>query len=402
MSESHSPRAQRRPVALTGLALVIIGGSMFNILPLLTAGAADKLAFSARQVGVLSSILTVASGLSALLAGFWVRSLPWPRAAALGLGGMCLCLLIALRLQGYWAFVSMQGAAAFFASAAFSLGMTIISDGHESTRGFGTAISAQAAYQIAALWAGPLLLRVSGLSGVLMLLAVPAGIAILATPLLPAHGRAIPREHRSGVFRSATLLAFAGFTVFFVGAGAYWTYIELMGQAQGLATRVIADCAALSVAAGIPGGLLASAQGKRFGSLPPLAFAGCLMLVAALLLGTTHGELAFGTAGVLYYFAWCYSLTYQFTLVNTVDATGRAVALTGACAFFGSAAGAALAAPWVSPNDFLAVVWIVAVAACSSVGMYVLASLIHRRAAPATALPALLEDSKDGDDVSAC
>jgi predicted MFS family arabinose efflux permease len=392
MSASHPPRSQRRIVAGTGLALVIIGGSMFNILPLLTAGAADKLGFSTRQVGILSSILTVASGLSALLAGFWVRSLSWPRAAAIGLGGMCLCLLIALRLQGYWAFVSMQGAAAFFASAAFSLGMTIISDGHESTRGFGTAISAQAAYQIAALWAGPLLLRVSGLSGVLGLLALPAALAILLTPLLPARGRSIAREQRSGLFRAPTLLAFAGFTVFFVGAGAYWTYIELMGQAQGFATRVIADCIALSVAAGIPGGLLASAQGRRLGSLGPLAAAGGLMLIAGLLLGTTHGVLAFGAAGILYYFAWCYSLAYQLTLVNTVDASGRAVALTGACAFFGSAAGAALAAPFVSPKDFLAVVWIVAVAACLSVGMYALASLRHQRAARATASLKLIDN----------
>ncbi|MGH8289734.1 MAG: MFS transporter [Steroidobacteraceae bacterium] len=412
-TESPSPRSGRQVDAAVGLALVIIGGSMFNILPLLTAGAVDKLGFTAGQAGVMSSVLTVASGLSALLAGFWVRSLSWPRAAATALAGMCLVLLIALDVHGYWVFVAMQGAAAFFASAAFSLGMTIISDGHESTRSFGTAISAQAAYQIAALWAGPLLLRLSGLNGVLALLAVPAGVAILLAPLLPARGRAISFEQRSGVFRPATLLAFIGFAIFFVGAGAYWTYIELMGQAQGITTRVIADCAALSVAAGIPGGLLASAQGNRFGRLWPLVFAAVLMLIAALLLGGVHGALAFGAAGILYYFAWCYSLTYQLTLVNTVDATGRAVALTGACAFFGSAGGAALAALFVTPNDFQALVWIVAVAACVSVGMYALASLIHARAVregakhasmehgDASATPGRDPDLPVGDDVSA-
>jgi predicted MFS family arabinose efflux permease len=372
-------RGARPAVAAIGLALVIVGGSMFNILPLLTAGAADKLGFSAPQVGFMSSVLTVASGLSALASGFWVRSLSWARAAAVALAGMALCLLLALGVHGYWAFVSMQGAAAFFASAAFSLGMTIISDGHESTRSFGTAISAQAAYQIAALWAGPWLLKASGLDGVLVLLAVPAGLCLVLMPLLPARGRPIAREHRSGVFRPATLLAFIGFAIFFVGAGAYWTYIELMGQAQGLTPHTIADCVALSVAAGIPGGLLASAQGSRFGRLGPLVLAAALMLIAALLLGATPRVLAFGAAGVLYYFGWCYSLAYQFTLVNTVDASGRAVALTGACAFFGSAGGAALAAPFVTPNDYQAVVWIVAVAAGLSVALYGLSSMIHER-----------------------
>jgi len=383
--ESSSTGHQHAAVAAIGLALVVIGGSMFNILPLLTAGAADKLGFTAPQAGVMSSILTVASGLSALLAGFWVRSLSWPRTAAAALAGMCLCLVIALGVHRYWAFALMQGAAAFFASAAFSLGMTIISDGHESTRSFGAAISAQAAYQIAALWAGPWLLRLSGLNGVLALLALPAALGILLSPFLPAHGRPISLAARRGLLRPPTLLAFTGFAIFFVGAGAYWTYIELMGQAQGISSRAIADCVALSVAAGIPGGLLASTQRRRLGTLPPLALAGCLMLIAALLLGMTRGVFAFGAAGILYYFAWCYSLAYQLTLVNAVDATGRAVALTGACAFFGSAAGAALVAPFVSPRDFQAVVWLVAIAAGLSVGMYALASLIQERGVTAGA-----------------
>jgi hypothetical protein len=361
------------------LALVVIGASMFNILPLITAGAADKLGFSAPQAGGLSSALTVASGLSALLAGVWVRSLSWVHAAGLALSGMCVSLLVALGVHGYWLFVSLQAVAAFFGSAAFSLGMTIVSDGHESARSFGVAISAQAAYQIAALWAGPLLLRGSGLDGVLLLLAVPAGLAILGTRVLPARGRVLPPAMRGSLLRPAMLLAFAGFTLFFVGAGAYWTYIELLGQAQGITRALIADCVALSVAAGIPGGLLAAAQGARLGRLAPLVLSGAMMMTAAFLLRSAGGALVFGVAGVLYYFAWCYSLTYQFSLVNAVDVTGRAVALTGACAFFGSAGGAALAAIFVTPAGYRAVVWIAGLAACLSVAVYALAAVLHKR-----------------------
>lgn len=352
---------------------------MFNILPLIVAGAADKLGFSASQAGMLSFALTVASGLSALLAGIWVRSLSWVHAAALALSGMCVSLIAALGVHGYWLFVSLQAAAAFFSSAAFSLGMTIVSDGHESARSFGVAISAQAAYQIAALWAGPLLLRGSGLDGVLLLLAIPAGLAILGARLLPARGRALPQAVQGSLIRPAMLLAFTGFTLFFVGAGAYWTYIELLGQAQGITPALIADCVALSVAAGIPGGLLAAAQGSRLGRLPPLVFSGALMVIAAFLLRGPGGALVFGLAGVLYYFSWCYSLTYQFSLVNAVDVTGRAVALTGACAFFGSAGGAGLAAAFVVPAGYQVVVWISGLAAGLSVAAYALASMLHKR-----------------------
>lgn len=368
-------------VMAIGLVLVVVGASLFNILPLVTAGAANKLGFSARQAGLMASVLTFSSGLGALSAGAWVRSLRWPRASAVSLAGMVAADVATLFVRDYWAFVLLQGVAAFFACAAFSLGMTILSDRHESARTFGIAISVQAAYQIAALWAGPSLLQFSGLNGVLALLAIPAALALVLTPFLPDQGRALPagQSHR-GLFRPATLAAFAGFFAFFVGAGAYWTYAELMGQSHGMTTRAVANWTAAAVAAGIPGGLIASAQGSRFGDLRPLAWGALLMLAAAIMLSGAYGVVAFGLGGVLYYFVWCYSLAYQFALVNAVDATGRAVAVTGACAYFGTAAGAALAAPFVTPNDYLAVVWIVALAACGSAAMYALSSAVHRRA----------------------
>jgi len=373
-----APRAMA--VALIGLALVVLGGSMYNILPLLTAGAADKLGFSAREAGMMSSVLTAASGVSALLAGAWVRSLRWSLAAALSLGAMCAACVAAMLTRGYGPFVLLQGLAAFCASAAFSLGMTILSDGRESARGFGVAISAQSLYQIAALWAGPSLLRLSGLDGVLVLLALPAGLGVALAPLLPTAGRAVRTEHAAkGLLRPATLCAFVGFTAFFIGAGAYWTYLELMGEAQGMTAQQVANWAAIAVAAGIPGGLLAWAQGARLGNLRPLVFSAALILIAAVLLTGSHGATVFGVAGAIYYFAWCYGVAYQYALVNAVDATGRAIAVTGAFAFFGSAGGAGLAAVFVTPHDYRAVVWIVAVGVCVSTAMFAIATAMHER-----------------------
>lgn len=377
--EAHVPE-RTLAMAAIGLALVVLGASMYNILPLLTAGAVDKLSFSARQAGVMSSVLTAASGVSALLAGAWVRSLSWSGAAAIALGGMCAACLAAMLTHGYWPFTLLQGLAAFFGSAAFSLGMTILSDGRESARGFGIAIAAQGAYQIAALWAGPSLLRLSGLDGVLALLAVPAGLGVALALLLPAAGRAVrARGAAKGLLNPATVIAFIGFTAFFMGAGAYWTYLELMGHAQGMTARAVADWAAVAVAAGIPGGILAWVQGGRLGNLRPLVFSAVLILIATALLTGSYGTTAFGVAGAIYYFAWCYGVAYQYALVNAVDPTGRAIAITGGCAFFGSAGGAALAAIFVTPHDYHAVVWILAGGICISTAMFTIAAAMHNR-----------------------
>ena len=366
-------------VAAIGLALVVLGASVYNILPLLTAGAVDKLGFSAGQAGAMSSVLTFASGVSAIMAGAWVRSLSWPRGAAIALGGMCATCVAAMLTHGYWPVVLLLGLAAFLASAAFSLGMTVLSDGRESARGFGVAIATQSAYQIAALWAGPSLLRLSGLIGVLALLAIPSGLGVALAPLLPAAGRAVKTHGAAkGLARPETIAAFIGFTAFFIGAGAYWTYLELMGQAQGITPQQVGNWSAIAVAAGIPGGVLASLQGDRFGNFRPLVLACALILTAVALLLGLHGATAFGVAGAIYYFAWCYGVAYQYALVNSVDPTGRAIAITGGCAFFGSAAGAALAALCVTPHDYSAVAWIVAVTICVSTAMFALAQKLFQ------------------------
>ncbi len=367
-------------VAAVGLALVVLGASVYNILPLITAGAVDKLGFSTGQAGAMASVLTFASGVSAIMAGAWVRSLSWPRGAAIALGGMCATCVAAMLTHGYWPVALLLGLTAFLASAAFSLGMTVLSDGRESARGFGVAIATQSAYQIAALWAGPALLRLSGLVGVLALLAIPAGLGVALTPLLPAAGRAVKTHGAAkGLVRPATIAAFIGFAAFFIGAGAYWTYLELMGQARGITPQQVGNWSAIAVAAGIPGGVLASLQGDRLGNLRPLILACALILTAAALLLGLHGAAAFGVAGAIYYFAWCYGVAYQYALVNAVDPTGRAIAVTGGCAFFGSAGGAGLAALFVSPHDYGAVVWIVAVTICVSTAMFALAAALHKR-----------------------
>jgi MFS family permease len=180
--------------------------------------------------------------------------------------------------------------------------------------------------------------------------------------------------------RPATVAAFIGFAAFFIGAGAYWTYLELMGQAQGVTPQQVGNWSAIAVAAGIPGGVLASMQGDRFGNFRPLVFACVLILTAAVLLLNSRGATTFGVAGAIYYFAWCYGVAYQYALVNAVDPTGRAIAITGGCAFFGSAGGAALAALFVRPNDYDAVVWIVAITICASTMMFAIAAAIHQRA----------------------
>ncbi len=365
------------PVALV---MTVVGAGTFNVLPLLTAGAVSALGFSDRQSGLLSLTITIGAGVAAVFAGLWIRSMSWPRAATIALGGMFAANVVAMLFNHSWIFMLAQGAAGFFSSSAFCLALTVLSDYRDSARTFGVAGAFQVGYQIIALLAGPTLLRLAGLNGVLALLAVSGGLTLFLVPWLPAKGRTVAPERAAPreLLKPATIASLLAFFMFFVNVGAYWTYIELMGGAQGLSSRVVANSVAGSIGTGILGGLLAWALGERFGRLWPIGITALLTIVAALLLYGRFGVAAFVVSGVLYYFAWNYSYPYQLAVVNEVDSTGRAVAITQAFGFLGMSVGAGLAALWVSPGDYRAVSWVAVIAVGVSVALYLLSAATYR------------------------
>jgi hypothetical protein len=107
-------------------------------------------------------------------------------------------------------------------------------------------------------------------------------------------------------------------------------------------------------------------------------FSCALTVGGALLLHNPFGVAAFTSSVVLYFFAWNYAVAYQLSVVNTVDSTGRGVAITQACAFLGAAAGAGLAALFVRPGHYQAVILLVILFACLSTALFALALALHR------------------------
>ena len=371
-------RAQGGVIYVAGLVLTI-GASTFNIMPLLTAGAVDALGLSDGQAGVMSMAISLGSAASAFFAVTWVRNARWRLAAVIALGGMTAADLLAIYFHGYGSFVLLQGAAGLFGTAVICLCLTILSDCPESASGFGLSNAMQVVYQISTFLVGPFLLKLAGLNGLLGLLAVLGALALAFTPLLPDRGQASPTDGTSReLLKAVTVLAVLGFGMFFLNAGAYWTYVQVMGESNGLSPRLAANCVAVGISGGIVGGAAAWFVGDRLGRFTPLLIS-CLMTVAAAVLVRGHfGTISLIVSVLLYFFAWNYSVAYQLAIVSTVDRTGRGVALTQVFVFAGASAGAGLAAIFVSPGHYEAVVWLSCLGACVSTALFAVALRMQR------------------------
>jgi len=365
-AEPNSPAAIAAAVALS-----VISMAVFLVLPLFVGAAADDLGLDARQVGLLSSGVAAGTAISAVIMMWIVRRVRWRRTAALTLVLMLLPMALSTFANDVRLFIALQTLAALGTGSTYSLALTILSDGARPDRAFGYSIAAQVSFQVVGMLLLPQLIGSSGLDGLLILFVAMEGVALGLVHLLPNAGRPVSAQPvAASVFRPQVLLALGGCFFFFFNVGVVWTYIERMAVLAGFGPAQIGTSLAIGVSVGIPGALLASWCGDRYGRLGPLAVGAVGTVVAVILLGEGMGLSRYVLAAAIYNFVWNFSLAFQYATVNAVDETGRSVAVAPAFHGAGATAGPALAALYVSEESLAAVNWLSGVAVLVSFALF--------------------------------
>lgn len=372
--DSGSTAKDRRSVA-SAVALSVIALATPNILPQFMVAVVADLRFTEREVGLLSSAMMAGAMLSAIAATFWVRRISWHRAAYLSLLGLVIANVASLSGHSLALFFALQCIVGFCGGSLYSLVLVVLSEARNPDRAFGFTIAAQAVYGVVGLLAGPSLLGLAGVNGILSAFVLLGSVGFLFVTFLPLHGRLVKSDRAAIRFlKLPTLLALFGCFFFFFNVGCYWTYVELIGSVAGLGLRELSNGLALGVAFGIAGGLLASWLGERPGRLILIAVCAAGTVIAAImLLGTIH-LIGFVTSAVLYNFVWNLSLAYQYSAVNAADRSGRGLAAAPAFHNAGFMVGPAIASLLIGPSDLHSIVWLVSASAIASLACFGMAA----------------------------
>jgi predicted MFS family arabinose efflux permease len=353
----ESARAVDRASAVAAavcISFVAVGA--FLVLPVFVGAAATEFELSESQVGFLASGIMSGSALSSVLAIFWIRRVDWRKAGYLSVGLLLGAHVGSLLVDDVLLFTLCQVLAGLGGGAAYSLVLTSLSDNRRPDRCFGFSIAAQVSFQVVGLMVLPGIIEQTGLNGLLGILVALEVFALFMLRYLPRTGEAMsPEPLGRSLFRPRVLAALAGCFFFFFNIGAVWTYVERMGVAAGFDANTIGFSLALGVAFGIPGALLASWCGDRYGRLAPLALGAVGTVVAVVLLGDGMGRGDYLVALALYNFVWNFSLAFQYAAVNAADASGRSVAAAPAFHGAGGAVGPGVTALFVSAESLIAV-----------------------------------------------
>ena len=353
------------PAVLAASVLSCLGLGTFLLLPTLVEAAASDLHFSEWQLGILSAVLSGGTMLAGLVAPLWIRSASWQWAAALALGGLVAANAAALAIHGFAGFSALEGLVGFFGGSLYSLSLTVLSDAKRPDRAFTCAVGAQTIYQALALVAGPFLIASGGMNGVLAFFIGISASGLLLVRALPEHGHGGDVSHGpvGALLTVPVMLTLAGCFLFYVNIGAFWTYIDPIGRSAGLSAGAIANALAAATAASFLGVILTYALGIRAGYGWPIAVSALAIALSVGVLWVPPTLLVLFLSNSVYAICWNVSMTYQYSAVNHVDTSRRAVALAPSFHNAGSAVGPAIAAYAVGPGNFTGVLWLV----CGSV-----------------------------------
>jgi len=356
----------------TAIYLSTIGISAFLVLPLLVGAVADNLYFNDSQIGFLASAELAGSAVGSVIALFWVRSANWRIAVSIALLILGCANLFSILIDSFLPLISIRFLAGIAAGSVLSLSLTALSDTRNPDHSFGLSVAAQVAFQVFGFVILPSVVEVWGVDGIYFLLGALVLSSLVTVRWLPPRGaiKTIPGKMKLSLSPRA-LMGLVGCTMFLVNVGCFWTYIERMGVAAGFTSKFIGVGLAAAVAVGIIGALTASWLRDRYGRLRPLAVATLATVVSVIMLVEGMGAITFLVAAGIYNFVWNFAIPYQYAAISTADSSGRLIVLVPGFQGVGLSIGPAIAALFVTSDNYLAVNIIAAVSVIISLVLFI-------------------------------
>ena len=303
-----------------------------------------------------------------------VRRYTWTRIVLVGLALIVAGDLISMAITEFLTlFLIRLCLSGFGAGFLIAVAYTLLGDTKSPERNTGIYFSFNVLGGAAGLYLLPHIVSFSGAEGMFLVLAITAASAIpVAIIWLPREGTAKQYAHKKKNSYSIYLVM-TGIALFNFGLGGVWAFAERIGVDTGMNAVSVGRVLSMTYLVSMAGSAAAAWQADRYGYLRPYVAGMALMCIALILLLSSPGIGAFIFALALINFSWNYSLTYQFSAVFTLDASGRMAVFIILVQSIGLMFGPGVAGLLVGQSGYSETLLLGIVTAALSAGLFVLA-----------------------------
>jgi MFS transporter, DHA1 family, inner membrane transport protein len=265
--------------------------------------------------------------------------------AAIGLGVMALGNIATAASHNFAALLVARTIGGTGGGLIRALCMMWLAKAASPARAFAVYASAQVALAAVTTALIPRVIDSYGVQAPFLALTLAAVLGIALCPILPRRAPVPASAHRGAVefFRLPAVLAIAALLIFFAGQGALWTYLAPIGAYRSIPPAGVTEGLTLLNFAGLAGALGVGTIAYRVNARIALVTLLATEILAIVGLFQVQSSVGFIASVGVFYFSWCASFPFQFTVIAQSDRSGRASAAVPAADGLGLALGAAIA-----------------------------------------------------------
>ncbi|MCE7796695.1 hypothetical protein LWE61_08990 [Sphingobium sufflavum] len=341
--EGWQPRWRLPPDTAPVVGLAAITATALLAAPAIAAELTSGWGLSPSAIGLYFTVEQGGMCLATLPALWWLKQVPWRRAAAVAMALFILANLLSTQVTSLPWLLPLRALSALSGGSLMVLSMTLAGRSRQSERLFGLWVLGQLVVGAALLTLLPRLFALFGLAALYLLLAGLMTAASLLLRQLPATV-APDGPAAKGARTAPRLIAIGvgGILLYYIGYGGVWPFMAAIARTGGSDAIASGTVLAIGSLFGIAGAFLATLLAARKGQAVLVIGYALIGLSVALLLHEPS-LLRFGAAACLLKGASTFTLPFILGRVAALDPGGRLMGLTNMAIGGGLAIGPLLA-----------------------------------------------------------
>jgi len=353
---SKQTKVMDRRNGINGIIVASTGYLVILFLPVLMGVLSEGLGLSASQVGQLASMESTGLALATLLCSFVIKSLNFHVTVMVGVAITVLANLFSIGVNDFSILCAIRLLSGFGEGLLVAVGMTAIGMTTNSGRWFGFYVASAVVLQTFGLLVIVPLYEQWQLPGIFILISILYLIPLAVLRLLPTNSGAYTVDcggAKNNVQPTGFLiLALVSSLFFYISIGGVWAYIIFMGTDAGLALGYTSQALAISMVAGLLGGVIFAAIGRHGTSHRLLGVSIVIMIGCLWLLSNISGDVNYVVILCVYCFFWSVISARLFAVISDADHSGRFISAAQTTLAAGFAAGPYLASLLVTDYGY--------------------------------------------------
>ncbi len=333
-STTYSSIFDQPKTIAAAVIISIVGNAVFIGMPMLVGSMAETLGFNEQQLGWLASADLMGIFIASILTSLLVNRVNRQTLTYIGISIAIIANYSSTIFHSFDNLVMIRIISGFGGGICYSVGVATLAGTHKTARNFSILLFVLVAVNAIELYTFPSISAQWGVNGIFLFFCA----AFVGTFYFV---RWLPRSNKEALVACSVevqaqkkaipvwipWLCLAAVGCVYVNVGAFWAFIERLGDKNGLSEDFISNTLALGTLFTLSGCAIATWMGNKYGQSKPLLAAFAVMTSILFLLAYQITPVTYVIAATVFNFCWLFIDVFQLGTIGNIDHSGKFAAL---------------------------------------------------------------------------